>query len=181
MPSASNRTRTVATAALIAALLAASAWISLPLGAVPVTLQVFIVLLAALLLPPGAAAAAVVVYLLLGAVGIPVFSGPAGGIGVLAGPRGGYLLGFLAAAAAGSALRRVLRRRAGETGAGVAAVALAIALVYALGWWRLAAVTAMGAGPAFAAGVAPFLLVDAVKAAVAIGVAAAVRRAGYGD
>ncbi|MDZ4063077.1 MAG: biotin transporter BioY, partial [Coriobacteriia bacterium] len=93
-----SRTHTIAVAALLAALLAASAWITIPIGAVPVTLQVFVVLLAGLVLSPGSAAAAVGVYLLLGTAGVPVFSGGTGGFGVLLGPTGGYLVGFFFAA-----------------------------------------------------------------------------------
>jgi biotin transport system substrate-specific component len=173
-----ERTREMVTAALLAALLAASAWISIPVGAVPVTLQVFIVLLAGLLLTPRGAFAAVGVYLLLGAAGLPVFAGGLGGTGVLAGPTGGYLWGFALAAAA-VAWVRVRPVLAGSRGvADAVALTLGITLIYLAGWFQLALVTGMGVWPAFAAGVAPFVAIDAVKAAVALGVAGALRRAG---
>lgn len=172
------RTRHVTVAALITALLAAAAWISVPIGAVPVTLQVFVVALAILLLRPATAAAALGAYLVLGTVGVPVFSGGLGGPGVVAGPTGGYLIGFLAAAVAGSAARLALERRRPGALADGSALALGIALIYLIGWGWLRAVTGLSGGAAFAAGVAPFLVADAVKVFVAMGIARAIRRAG---
>lgn len=170
-----SRTRELVTAALLAALLAASAWIAVPLGGgVPLTLQTFIVVLAGLALTPRGAAWALTTYLLLGLSGIPVFAGARGGLGVLLGPTGGYLWGFLAAAVLIAALRGLWASRVGEA----AAVALGVIAIYALGWAQLAVVTGMTPAAAFVAGVVPFIAIDAAKAAVALGVAAALRRAG---
>jgi biotin transport system substrate-specific component len=174
-----SRPRRLATAALLAALLAASAWITVPLGTVPLTLQVFVVVLIALILPPSWAAASVGTYLLLGAIGIPVFAGPRGGLGVLAGPTGGFLVGFFVGATAGAALRHALNRH-GPRGliADAAAAVVVLAAAYLIGWARLAQVTGMNAMAAFAVGVAPFIIADIAKAAVAIAVARPLRNAG---
>lgn len=171
-----GRTRSLAAAALLAALLSASAYVAVPTQPVPFTLQVFVVLLAALLLAPGWAAASVGTYLLLGAAGVPVFAGPSGGIGALFGPRGGYLVGFFVAAVAGSAVRALVERRS-PAGADALACVTALACVYALGWGMLVAVTGATPAAAFAAGVAPFVPLDVLKAFAAVAVAAAVRRA----
>lgn len=179
MPEARTRTRELVTIALFTALLAAVAPIVVPLGPVPFTLQVFVVALAALLLRPSAAAVCVGLYLALGAFGAPVFSGALGGIGVVLGPTGGYLGGFLVGAVAGGFTRRGLAGRISPSGADVAAVIVCIASVYALGWFQLMVVARMNAFSAFAAGVAPFALLDLAKAVVAVGVAGAVRRAGF--
>lgn len=173
-----SRTRQLTVAALVTGLLAASAWLSIPIGAVPVTLQVFVVLLAMLLLRPLTAGAALSAYLIMGALGIPVFSGGLGGFGVLAGPTGGYLVGFLLAALLGALLREVLERRGARIAADVSAVVLSIAVIYIVGWTWLRIATGLDAGAAFAAGVAPFVVADAIKGAVAIGIAKAVRRSG---
>lgn len=172
------RTREMVTAALLAALLAASAWISIPVGAVPLTLQVFIVLLAGLLLTPRGAFAAVGVYVLLGAAGLPVFAGGLGGAGVLAGPTGGYLWGFVLAAVVVASVRRIAVTPRFATLVDAVALLLGVAVIYLIGWAQLAAVTGMGVWPAFAAGVAPFVAIDALKAVVALGVARALGRAG---
>ncbi len=80
-------------ASLAAALLAVSAWISIP-TAVPFTLQTFAVCLAAGLLGMKRGTLALVIYLLVGIIGVPVFSGFRGGLGVLFGTTGGYIVGF---------------------------------------------------------------------------------------
>ena len=88
------RTQALARAALAAALMALCSWISLP-TAVPFTLQTFALFLTLGVLGGRLGALAVGVYLLLGAVGLPVFAGFSGGLGALLGATGGYLLGFL--------------------------------------------------------------------------------------
>lgn len=80
--------------AMFTALLAVCAWISIP-SPVPFTLQTFGVFLAAGLLGRNKGAIAVLAYILLGAVGLPVFSGGRGGIGIILGETGGYIMGFL--------------------------------------------------------------------------------------
>ncbi|MBQ6151023.1 MAG: biotin transporter BioY [Mogibacterium sp.] len=80
--------------AICAALMAVCSWISIP-AAVPFTMQTFGVFLAVGLLGGRNGTLAVVIYLLLGAVGLPVFSGFAGGIGHLFGATGGYIIGFV--------------------------------------------------------------------------------------
>ena len=88
------KARNMALCALFAALMAVCAWVSIPVGDVAYTLQSLAVALALLLLGGKGGTLAVTLYLLLGAVGLPVFSGFRGGIGALLGPTGGYLLGF---------------------------------------------------------------------------------------
>lgn len=175
-----ERTYHVASAAVLAAMLCASAWVSVPLQPVPVTFQVLVVVLAALVLPPRWAAASVLAYLVIGASGVPVFSGAKGGLQVLAGPTGGYLWGFVFGAVLGSASTRAMRRaRIPLAGADAAAAILVIACVYALGWLQLSFVMHLTPLKALLAGVVPFLPVDALKAAVAVGLAAALRRSGF--
>ena len=84
------RTRELARAALFAALIAICSWISIP-TAVPFTLQTFAVFLALGVLGGKLGTLSVAVYLLLGAVGLPVFAGFQGGLGALLGATGGYL------------------------------------------------------------------------------------------
>jgi biotin transport system substrate-specific component len=162
-------------------LLTASAYLSVPFYPVPLTMQTLAVLLIGGLLGPVAGASSVAAYLALGAAGAPVFHNGLGGAAVLAGPTGGYLVGFVAAAfIMGVAVRwgaRVSRR--GVTGAtltgwrslGILAlgVAAASAVIYAVGVPWLAVFTGGGLGSAFALGAVPFLLGDLLKGAVAVG------------
>ncbi len=80
---------------ICAALICICAWLSVPFGDIALTLQGFGIFLSLLLLGGGKGSAACGVYLLLGAVGLPVFSGFRGGLGILIGPTGGYLWGYL--------------------------------------------------------------------------------------
>jgi biotin transport system substrate-specific component len=92
--------------ALMAAVTAVAAQIAIPLpfSPVPFTLQVLVVILSGLLLGPRHGALAQVVYVLVGAVGVPVFAQFSGGLGVVLGPTGGYILSYpLSAAIAGLA------------------------------------------------------------------------------
>ena len=80
---------------LAAALMAVCAWISFPVMALPVTMQTFGVFCAVGLLGGKRGTLSVLVYILLGAIGLPVFTGFSGGIGQLLGVTGGYITGFL--------------------------------------------------------------------------------------
>ncbi len=81
--------------AFFAALLAISAFISLPIGAVPFTMQVFTLFLGSLVLGSKRATIAVLFYILLGAIGFPFFAGGKSGLAALFGPTGGFIIGFL--------------------------------------------------------------------------------------
>lgn len=81
--------------ALMAAVMCILGPVSVPIGAVPISLTSLIVYLAAFLSGPKMGTMSTVVYLLLGMAGLPVFSGYSGGVAKLAGPTGGYLVGFL--------------------------------------------------------------------------------------
>ena len=90
------RIRTMARCALLTALLCLCAWISIPLGDISITAQTFGLFLTLGLLGGKAGTLVCLLYLLLGAAGLPVFSGFRGGLGTLLGTTGGYILGFLA-------------------------------------------------------------------------------------
>ncbi|MBO6154835.1 MAG: biotin transporter BioY [Lachnospiraceae bacterium] len=85
----------MATCAIMAALLCVLAPLALPIGPVPISLATLVVYLAAYILEPKWSVVSVAVYLLLGLVGLPVFSGGKAGVGTLVGPTGGYLIGYL--------------------------------------------------------------------------------------
>ena len=79
--------------ALMAALMCVLCPVSVPIGPIPISLSVFVILLTVYVLGTWRALVSYTVYLLLGAVGMPVFSGFQGGLAKLAGPTGGYLAG----------------------------------------------------------------------------------------
>lgn len=81
--------------ALFAALICVAAPFSIQVGPIPITLATFAVMLSGALLGGKRGMVAVCVYILIGAVGLPVFSGFKGGLGVLGGPTGGYIIGYI--------------------------------------------------------------------------------------
>lgn len=80
--------------ALMAALMCVLGPVSVPIGPIPISLSILVILLTVYVLGTWRALVSYTVYLLLGAVGMPVFSGFQGGLAKLAGPTGGYLAGF---------------------------------------------------------------------------------------
>ena len=155
--------------AMGAALLALCSWLSLPFP-VPFTLQSFAVCLIAALLGTRRGLLALLVYLLLGAAGLPVFSGFKAGLGVLFGATGGYLFGFLLTVLA---IGFAASRRPGKRAALALGMLLGMLLCYACGtaWYML--VYSRGSGAiglltALNVCVFPFLLPDAVKCALAL-------------
>ncbi len=107
-------------AAALAALTGVGAWILIPIGPVPITLQVLFVLLAGLLLPFKYAMLAMVLYILMGIIGLPIFAGGTSGIGVVIGPTGGYFVGFVVAVG----LISLIAKRAREQASGYSRAAL---------------------------------------------------------
>ena len=91
-------TRGMIYASLFGALTAIGALVSIPLQPVPVTLQTLFLYLAGSLLGGSLGALSQLIYLVLGVIGLPVFSGGKAGLGVFLGPTGGYLIGFVAGA-----------------------------------------------------------------------------------
>ena len=90
-----DRIRRLAYAAEIDSLCGLASFFVIPVGPVPITLQVLLIAFVGLFLGPRTAVLAVILYLLAGAVGLPIFAGGKAGLGVLFGPSGGYLVGFL--------------------------------------------------------------------------------------
>lgn len=165
-------TRNMALAGMMAAVLAVCSWVAVPLYPVPITLQTLAVLMTGGLLGRLWGPLSVVVYLLLGLAGLPVFSNFTAGPGVLLGPLGGYLFGFVAAAALMGIAGDVARARGygGRRSLAVLAVGAlgASCIIYMVGLPWLMTVTHMGLGETLAAGLFPYIPGDILKAAVAV-------------
>jgi biotin transport system substrate-specific component len=159
-------------ASLLAALTAAGAYISIPIGDVPVVLHNFFILLMGLLLGMRWATASITVYLLAGTLGLPVFAGGKGGLAILMGPTGGYLVGFLPAVAIIGFLSEKLNRR---FICDIIAMCTGSAVIYAFGVARLKMLTGRTWVETFAIGVVPFITFDVVKIFAAAATAKAIR------
>jgi len=159
-------TRQMTLTAMLTALLCVVGPLTLPIGAVPLSLTTAVLMLMALLLGAGKATLCCGVYLLMGLVGLPVFSGFTGGLGILLGPTGGFLLGYLPMTALCGWFCARTKNRLLQ----LCALLAGTALVYLTGasWycWQ----TGSEASAAIAVCVLPFLPGDAIKiAAVLVG------------
>ncbi len=150
-------------AAMFGAATAAGAYLIIPLPPVPVTLQTFFMALSGALLGGRLGALSQVVYVLLGVMGLPVFAGGKAGLGVLLGPTGGYLVGFVAAAwLIGRGIQAGGRPGTLRIAASVCA---GYVLVYAFGVAGLCLVARLSLVKALTVGVVPFLIGDVLKVA----------------
>jgi len=141
--------------------LCAKVWISIPGNPVPYTLQSFGVLVVGGALGLRRGGAAALLYVLLGLVGLPFFAEGKGGIQVIWAATGGYLVGFVVAAAVVGRLAELGWDR--RIGGAIGATAIGTVVIYAIGVPWLAAVTGLSAAEAVAVGLVPFVGVDIVK------------------
>lgn len=150
-------------------LLTLSAKAQVPFWPVPMTMQTMVVLALAAAFGARLAAATVALYLAEGLLGLPVFAGAVAGPAYMAGPTGGYLVGFLAAAAMVGALAERGWDRSGLRL--LALMALGHAVIFAFGFSWMA--TLFGVEKAFTLGVAPFWLATILKTLLAAALVAA--------
>jgi biotin transport system substrate-specific component len=157
--------------ALCTALICVLAPVSLPIGPIPVSLATFAVLFAGFLLGPRWGAVSAAVYLAIGMIGVPVFSGYTGGFAKLAGPTGGYLLGYIPMAAiSGLFYHKIGKKLIGFkkylTMAGGALIGTAV--LYALGTAWFCVESGNSVGAALSICVIPFLPGDTIKTIAAM-------------
>ena len=172
-----SRTHAIVTCGLLIALLIVSCFFTIPLGPVPFTLQTAVIILMALVLTPRQCAACIGVYLLMGAIGLPVFSGMTGGFGKFLGPTGGFLVAYIISTPLASLLRCALeRRKTRQIICDIAACAVIIVINDMLGWLWFMFLTQSDPLSAFLVTDAPFIAIDCAKAALAILVATSLRK-----
>jgi biotin transport system substrate-specific component len=156
------------------ALLTLSAKINLPLPYVPMTLQTLVVLVIGAAYGWRLGTATIIVYLVEGALGLPVFAGPAGGLAPLMGPTAGYLFGFVAAAGTTG----WFSERGWDRSVPLLFVAMAIGhiIILGCGFVWLAFGMKLGAGKAWLVGIAPFVAASVIKNALGAVLVPAIRR-----
>jgi len=166
--------RSVILVALGTALLTLSAKVNLPLPYVPMTLQTLVVLAIGAVYGWRLGGATVLAYLAEGAIGLPVFAGPVGGLAPLAGPTAGYLFGFVAAALATG----WLSERGWDRSVPLLFVAMGIGhvIILAAGYSWLALGMKLGFEKAWLVGVAPFIAASVIKNALGATLVPAIRR-----
>ncbi|QPF88142.1 biotin transporter BioY [Bradyrhizobium genosp. L] len=170
----SGMVRAVVLVALGAALMTLSAKVNLPLPYVPITLQTLAVLMIGAAYGWRLGSATMIAYLAEGALGIPVFAGPVGGLAPLLGPTAGYLFGFVPAALIVGYLgergwdRSVIRL--------FAAMAIGHAVIFVAGFGWLAFGAGLGIEKAWLVGVVPFIAATLIKNALGATLLPAARR-----
>ncbi len=160
-------------AAIFAAATAALGFISIPLpfSPIPITCQNLVIMLAGSILTVRQAALSIITFLLLGAIGLPVFTGGTGGIGVIVGPRGGYLIGYLAGAVVIALIRG---HHNNWSRLALANIIGGVLIVYTFGIAWLSFVTGIGIQAAITTGALPFIPGDLCKVFIATVTGAAV-------
>jgi len=167
-----EKLRWMVLASLMAALTAVGAYIHVPIGPVPIVLSTLFVILSGLLLGSRWGLTSMGLYLLVGAIGMPVFAGGKGGFAHFFGPTGGYLFGYVVAA---WITGFISERSRGLLVLDILAVVVGSLTIYTLGVPWLKMITQMSWPKTFMGGVIPFLIGDAMKAAVALVLARSVR------
>lgn len=160
-------------AAFGAAIIAVLAQITIPLPLIPITGQTLAVGIIVTILGTRLGTLSVLLYILLGAAGLPVFSGMSGGLGILVGPTGGYIVGFLATAI----IMGLYLDKFGITFTQAIIaniIGMIVTLAFGTVWLKIVADYTWTA--AFMGGVAPFIVVGIVKAVLAAWIGVIVRR-----
>ncbi len=169
------KTKDMILVSMFAALTAifAQVTIPIPISPVPITLQVLAVCLTSAILGSRLAFMSMLVYITVGILGMPVFSGGASGLGVVMGPTGGYITGFLLSSYVTGKL--VQRKPLPTMSNTIVAMFSGLLVIYTAGMLQLSLVTGMPLQAAFMSGVVPFIGLDIIKIAVGAGVACSVR------
>lgn len=161
------KAKNMALCGLFTAVLTVCAWISVPLGDSVITLQTFGIFLTLGLLGGKLGSLTVLVYLLLGAVGAPVFSALRGGLGAILGTTGGYIFGFMLT----SLVYWLITSRKDSPAVRLIAMIIGLLLCYGCGsWWYTAQYLSAGSvtlGAVLLKCVVPYLLPDGLKLALA--------------
>ena len=168
--------KTMAVSAMMAAVICVLAPISIPVptAAASVTLATFAIYLATSALSPLQSFLSVMIYILLGCAGLPVFSNFTGGAGVIAGPTGGYIIGYICCALAGGLL---IQKFSNKFFVYPLALVLGTALCYVCGTLWFISLTGKGLAAALTMCVIPFIPLDIIKIVVAAPVGFRLRKA----
>ncbi|MET3575466.1 biotin transporter BioY [Bhargavaea ullalensis] len=156
-----ERLKMMILAALFAALMGVGAQIIIPVPPVPFTAQTLVLPLMAVILGKRYGTLAATLYVLLGAIGIPVFAGMKAGLGIIFGPTGGFILSYIPAA---FLIGFIFEKGGGRTAAGIAATVVGALFVLLAGSVWLKYMAGLSWTGAFAGGMIPFIIPDMVKA-----------------
>ncbi len=162
---------------IFAAIISVSSFIVIPIGTVPVSATLLAVMLCALILSPFEALSATFVYVIMGAVGLPVFSAGSGGFGVLFGATGGYIWSYPLLALLVSFLTKIeIKNTSFKFIISLLSCFLGIAVCYIFGTLQYILVTDAGFYTALTVCIAPFVPIDILKAFAAVIIGLPIRK-----
>lgn len=150
--------------AVFAALICICSIISVPIGEVPISMQTFAMCVAGAMLGWKRGGTSVIIYVLLGSIGLPVFAQGKGGIGIITGPTGGYIVGFILTAIIVGIAADIFDRKLIPL---AISMVIGVAVCYALGTVWFMYVTKMDLMTSLGYCVIPFIWVDLAKIALA--------------
>lgn len=173
-----NKTKELCFCGLMVALMAICSWIQLTIGPVPFTLQTFGVFAAVGLLGGKLGSISVLVFVILGAVGVPVFAGFSGGPSVIFGVTGGYILGFIFTALIMWLFEKLFGKGIVSL---IISMVIGLAVCYAFGtaWFMVAYTRTAGSislAKSLSLCVIPFIVPDLVKVACAAVISSSLRK-----
>jgi biotin transport system substrate-specific component len=139
--------------------------IPIPFSPVPITLSIFAVFMTSIILGKKCGTMSMLIYVLIGAIGVPVFAGLSGGFDIIAGPKGGYILSYpIMAFLIGMIIEK--KKEASSTDL-IGILVVGLIICYSLGATWLAITIKADAAKAISVGVAPFLPLDLLKIVLA--------------
>ena len=159
-----NKTKDLTLIAIATALTCVLSPLSVPIGVVPIALTNLVLLLNTYVLGYKKALVACLLYIIIGAIGIPVFANFSGGIGILTGPTGGYIIGYIPMVLVAGLLIEKFENKVIH----IIAMIIGTALCYTLGTWWFCFVMSSSLASAMAICVTPFIPFDLIKIIIVI-------------
>ncbi len=170
---ADKKTVNLAITALMSAVLCVVSPLSIPIGTVPISLTTMFIAMGIYLIGPIRMSISVLTYFLMGVIGLPVFANFKSGFAIIAGPTGGYLLGYIAFTLAGGI---IIYKDINNIRYSIIGMVIGNLLIYVIGTSWLSYSMELSFGEALWVGVIPFIIADVIKMSAAVYLGRTIRR-----
>lgn len=170
---ADKKTVNLAITALMSAVLCVVSPLSIPIGTVPISLTTMFIAMGIYLIGPIRMSISVLIYFFMGIIGLPVFANFRSGLAVIAGPTGGYLLGYIAFTLVGGS---IIYKDISNTRYSIIGMVIGNLLIYVIGTGWLSYSMELSFKEALLVGVAPFVIADVIKMLAAAYLGRTIRR-----
>lgn len=170
---ADKKTVNLAITALMSAVLCVVSPLSIPVGTVPISLTTMFIAIGIYLIGPIRMSISVLIYFFMGIIGLPVFANFKSGLAVIAGPTGGYLLGYIAFTLAGGI---IIYKDINNIRYSIIGMVIGNLLIYVIGTAWLSYSMELSFKEALVVGVIPFIIADVIKMSAAVYLGRTIRR-----